>query len=153
MSLKDDLLPLVDEYRGIAGELGFRPYQVWVRKTSYAGPRAGLGARTVTDTRLLVGGQDPKVRIVRNKDVASGTSEFQATEFEIGPLTPEFAGGGVPEDVVYPERSSTPTTVLFLLKGPGLPDEGLFCQRISAHVDHSLHAMLRVQSTGRRAPA
>jgi hypothetical protein len=153
MSLKDDLLPLVDTLRGIPADLGFRPYQVWARKTEYAGPRVGLGAFTVTETRLLVGGRDPKVRTVTSKDVVAGTPEMQMVEYEIGPLTPDFGSGGVAESTVNPEASSTPATIMFVLKGPGLPSEGLLCQRISERVDHPLQMTIRVRGSGRKRPS
>lgn len=152
MTLKDDLLPLVDELRGIAGELGFRPYQVWVRKTTYAGNRVGVGAQSVTETRLLVGGEDPKVREVRRKDVAAGTAEYVDAEYDIGPLTPEFSGGGIAESVINPERDGSPTAVAFVLKGPGMPENGLLCQRVGDHLDRPLRMVIRVRSTGRKRP-
>lgn len=150
MSLKDDLLPLIDKLRAIPGELGFRPYQVWVRKTTYSGSRVGQGTATVTLTRLLVGSQDPKVREVRRKDAVAGTSEYVEAEYEIGPLTPEFSGGGTAESVINPQKTATPTTVTFLIKGPGMPDEGLICQRVGDHVDRPLRSVVRVRSTGRK---
>lgn len=152
MSLKDDLLPVVDALKAIPGELGFRPFQVWVRTTTYAGPRVGVGARSVTETQLLVGGQNPKVREVKSKDVVAGTPELMDATFDIGPLTPEFAGGGVAESTVNPEKTGTPTTILFRLVGPGLPDDGLLCQRISDDLDRPLRHMIRVKSVARRAP-
>ncbi len=154
MGLREDLLPVVDEARAIAGELGFRRYQVWVRVVTSAGPRAGIGAQSVTETRLLVGGrQDPKVREVRRKDVVAGTSELVAAEYDIGPLTPEFAGGGVAESTINPAKTGTPTTVTFLLKGPGLPTEGLLCQRVADHLDRPLRVVIRVRSMGVKGPA
>lgn len=152
MSLKDDLLPLIDSLRAIPGELGFRPYQVWVRVTTYAGPRVGVGAVSVTETQLLVGGQNPKVREVKNKDVVAGTSEFTSATYDIGPLTPTFSGGGFGASTLDPEKTSTPTTVLYVLKGPGMPSEGLLCQRISDDVDRPLRSVIRVQSIGRKRP-
>jgi len=150
MALKDDLLPLIDTLRAIPGELGFRQYEVWVRKTTYSGPRVGIGASTVTETRLLVGGQNPKVREVRNKDVVAGTPEMVSATYDIGPLTPEFSGGGIALSVVNPEKTSTPTTILFVLKGPGMPEDGLLCQRVSDDVDRPLRTVIRVQSIGVR---
>jgi hypothetical protein len=154
MSLKDDLLPIVDDARGIAGELGFRPYQVWVRKAEYTGAHTSLsvGTRTVTETRLLVGGQDPKVREVTRKDLVAGTAELVDAEYEIGPLTPEFAGGGVSENTINPDKTSSRIEVTFLLKGPGMPTEGLLCKRVGDHVARPLRYVIRVKSTGRKRP-
>jgi hypothetical protein len=152
MALKDDLLPLVDELRAIPGELGFRPYQVFVRKTQYAGPRIGVGAVSVTETQLFVGGQNPKVREKKSRDVVAGTSEFAEMTFEIGPLTPAFPGGGIADEIVSPEKNSTPTTIHFLLKGPGLPESGLLCKRIDEDVDRPLRKVIRVESIGLAKP-
>jgi hypothetical protein len=149
MALKDDLLPLVDELRGLPGELGFRPYQVWVRVVESAGTRPGMGTKAVSETRLLVGGRDPKVREVKRRDVVAGSNNLLNVEYDIGPLTPEFGGGGISHDTINPQRSSTPTEVLFLLKGPGMPSTGLLCQRIGDHVDRPLRIVVRVKSTGR----
>lgn len=153
MSLKDDLLPLIDKLRAIPGELGFRPYQVWVRKTTYSGTRVGNGTATTTETRLLVGGRDPKVREVRRKDAVAGATELVEAEYDIGPLTPEFAGGGISESTVNPQRTGTPTILVFRLVGPGMPDEGLICQRVGDHVDRALRMVIRVRGTGRKGPA
>ena len=150
MALKDDLLPIIDDLRSIAGDLGFRPYQVWVRVTTYSGPRVGIGSKTVTETRLLVGGQDPKVREVRGKDLVAGANELADSEYDIGPLTPEFAGGGVAHSTINPQRSGLPTTVEFLIKGPGMPTEGLLCKRVSDDVDRPLRLVIRVKSIGRK---
>lgn len=150
-SLKDDLLPLIDGLRAIPGELGFRPYQVWVRVTTYAGPRPGSGVVSVSETRLLVGGQNPKVRSKKSKDVVAGTSEFQEAVYEIGPLTPEFPGGGYSSDVLNPEKTSTPTTILYRLLGPGTPSTGLLCRRIDDDVDRPLRAVIRVTNAGVKA--
>lgn len=149
MALRDDLLPIVDDARAIAGELGFRRYQVWVRTTTWSGSRVGLGTKTVTDTRLRVGGQDPKVREVTSGDVVAGTPELAFVEFEIGPLTPQFPGGGVSENTVNPPKGVSPSTVVFVVKGPGLPADGLICQRIDGDSDRPMRMMLRVRGSGR----
>lgn len=149
MSLKDDLLPLIDNLRGIPGELGFRPFEVWVRKTTYSGPRVGIGASTVVETKLLVGGKNPKVRQITKKDVVAGSQEYAATHYEIGPLTPAFPGGGVDHDVTNPEKTATPTTVMFVLKGPGLPAEGVLCQRTRDNSDRPLRSVIYVHTVGR----
>ncbi len=151
MSLKDELLPVIDDLRGIAGELGFRPYEVYVRVETHAGPRPGYGPKTVTDTRLLVGGQNPKVREIRSKDVVAGTAEATDAVYEIGPVTPQFPGGGIASETLNPPKSSTPTTIYYVLKGPGMPATGLLCQRTEDDVDRPLRAVVRVRSVGKPA--
>ena len=151
-NLKDELKPLINELRGLPGELGFRPYQVWARKTVWSGTHPGQGVRSTTDTRLLVGnGQDPKVTPVRRKDVVAGDKAKIDAEYDIGPLTPEFAGGGISEDTVNPQGDGQPTEILFVIKGPGMPSEGLLCARVSDQVDRPLRLVVRVKSIGRKA--
>lgn len=148
-TLKDDLVPVVDAARAIAGELGFRPFQVWVRVTTYAGTRVGQGASSYTDTRLLVGGgQNPRVREVRRKDVIAGSNTFVDAQYDIGPLTPQFPGGGTAESVVDPQRPSSPTEVHYLIKGRNLPATGLLCQKIESSFDRPLRTTIRVRSIG-----
>jgi hypothetical protein len=151
-SLKDDLLPLLDELRGIPGELGFRPYQVHVRTVAWSGDRVGRGTQTVTDTRLRVGGnQDPKVRALSRKDVVAGNIAFVEGKYDIGPLTPSYAGGGIPDETINPTSTSTPTEVFFVITGPGTPSTGLLCKRVGDHVDRAMRRMIRVESLGRAA--
>lgn len=151
-SLRSNLLPLLDKLRGLPGQLGFRQYKVWVRTTEWSGSRPGQGTKTVTDTRLLVGnGQDPKVEEVRRNDVVAGIKELVNAQYDIGPLTPKFAGGGVSEDTINPQKTDAVTETLYVLKGPGMPPEGLLCERIADHVDRSLRIVIRVQSIGRKA--
>lgn len=151
MALKDDLLPLLDELRGIPGELGFRPYQVEVRKVSWSGSRPGQGTRTITSTPLLVGnGQDPKVRSVTRKDVVAGTIEAVEGQWDIGPLTPAFAGGGVDADTLNPRKIPGQwVEVYFVITGgDDMPADGLLCKRVSDQVDHALRRVVRVTSIG-----
>lgn len=152
MTLKDELLPLIDELRAIPGELGFRPYQVWVRVTSYSGSRVGQGTATVQETRLLVGGRDPKVREIGSKDVVAGMPEALDVDFEVGPLTPDFGSGGVAFETLDPPSDGTPKTVVYVLKGPGLPEDGLLCQKIKSKSDRPLRIMIMLKSMGRKRP-
>jgi hypothetical protein len=149
MTLRDELLPLIDDLRGIAGDLGMHRFQVWVRTVTWSGARIGLGNKTTTDTRLLVGGQDPKVKVLKDESIVAGADDLQGAEFEIGPLTPSFGTGGYTLDTLDPSQSSTPTQYYFLLKGPGLPTNGLLCQKTQDDVGKPLRYVFRVRSIGR----
>lgn len=150
-TLKDDLLPLIDELRGLAGEYGFRPIEVWVRVVEWSGPRAGVGTKTETDTRLLAGGRNPKVRELSRKDVVAGESEYVHARYEIGPLTPKFPGGGVAAATLNPPKGENATEVFYILKGDGLPEEGLLCVREGDAVAPPMRRMIHVRSLGRKA--
>jgi hypothetical protein len=148
-SFRDDLLDVVEDIRSIPGELGLRQFQVWVRTAEWAGSRVGDGAETITDVRLLVGGQDPKVRQVQSKDMVAGLGELNALQFDIGPLTPGYTN----LDVIDPPRTSRPSTTQYLVMGPGLPSEGLLCTRVKDNTDMSFRYMVSVRGSGRRKPA
>lgn len=151
MGLRDELLPLVENLRAIPGELGFRQFSVFIRTTKWTGARVGLGTPTVSTVQLLVGGQNPKVRQVRQKDVVAGSDEFQNALWEIGPVTPTFSGGGYSADDLGPINDGTPTTMEYILKGPGMPASGLLCVKYDDSNDRSLRHTVRVKSTGRAA--
>lgn len=153
MTERDDLLPDVDDIRAIPGEFGLRRYRVWVVTTTSTGVRPGMpGAQeTRTEVELLVGGQPPKVRNVRSRDVIAGLSEASTIELEIGPVTPEFAGGGhSPADLVLSAPATATPTITYLVKGPGMPPNGLVCRRIFDNVDKPFRYMIHVVGTGRR---
>ncbi len=152
MALRERLLSSVDRIRAIPGRFGLHRYQVWVRVTTYSGSRVGVGTATITDTRLLVGGKDPHVKEVRSKDIVAGTAELGSAEYDIGPLTPEFAGGGTLTNTINPAKGTSPGTTEYLLKGPGLPTDGLLCIRVSDDTDRPFRYMVRVRSSGRKAP-
>lgn len=145
MALRDDLLPSIDIIRSIPGTLGLHRYQVWVRTTLYAGSRIGQGSSSATDVRLLVGGQDPHVKELKSADIVSGVDDIQAIEFEIGPFTPNYPA----LDTFDPAQTSTPTTIEYLIKGPGLPTAGLLCERVSDDTSKPFRNSVRVRSTGR----
>lgn len=149
MALRDRLLPKVDRIRAIPGRLGLHRFQVWVRVVEWSGSRVQQGVSTTTETRLLVGGQDPHVRELNSKDIVAGDPSLVGAVYEIGPLTPEHPGGGVSYDVTNPPRTTFPTEIYYLLKGPGLPAEGQLFVRVTDDTDRPFRHMVRVRSKGR----
>lgn len=145
MSFRDDLLADIDAIRGIPGELGLHRYQVYTQKTVWAGSRPGFGSRSVIETRVLVGGQDPHVREIRSNDIVAGADDLQYVEFEIGPLAPDTIS------TLDPAQDGQPTTVAWLIKGPGLPSTGLLCSKVSDDVGKPFRTMIKVKSMGRKA--
>lgn len=53
-TLIDDLVPLVDEIRGIHQELGTRPYRVWTVRTRWTGGDRGEGDEVVVEEREIL---------------------------------------------------------------------------------------------------
>lgn len=95
-TLYDDLLPVVHDLRGIAGELGFRRFTVQVVKETYGTGNVTMGKKpTVTALITITEGesdnpQNPKVRQLSTEDYYRGAHP-DAT-LEVGPLSPSFIG-------------------------------------------------------------
>jgi hypothetical protein len=99
MALADDLKDVVFEGRGISGELGFRPYRAYIVQRRYDGEHIGDGDKSETDTDLLEGSsQPPKVRWPKGEERAVGG--LADGTVIVGPITPEFSGGGTPLDTI-----------------------------------------------------
>jgi hypothetical protein len=92
MALADDLKPIVDSIRAIPGEMGLRPYRVYLHRRVNDG--GGLiGSRVDTDNEITVGsGQPPKVTQLSAEEMALGG--YTKVSFRIGPFTPPYTGGG-----------------------------------------------------------
>lgn len=92
MTLADDLMATVLAGRGIAGELGFRPHTVAIVSESYLGHTGEDPANTDETPIVEGGGQPPKVRWLKDDEIALGN--LAGGTIEVGPITPAFAGGG-----------------------------------------------------------
>jgi hypothetical protein len=143
--LRRALLPVVERARAIPGALGLRRYRVWVRIVEWSGDRVGVGSSSYADTELLVGGSGPKVKQVQSRDVVASGGELSDVMFDIGPLTPEFAGGGIDPSVFNPPKGSRPMEIYFRVVGPGV---AAWCQRVSDSTDRNFRYTLRVKQLG-----
>lgn len=154
MTFRDRLLPAIDRIRGIPGRMGLHRHRVFVRVTTYvANTRNTVGVSAVltdVETELLVNGQPPHVKIIRSKDLVAGSPEYADTLYEIGPVTAEFAGGGVTAESINPERGANPATTQYRITGPGIPTAGILCKREDDTTDKPFRYMIRVKSIGRR---
>jgi len=149
MSLVDDLLPDLDRVRGIPGELGLRQYAVSLAVKTWSGARAGMGTATTTFTpiRCAGGAQNPKVRQLTQKDVVASGGVYSDQDFEVGPITPAFAGGGTAISGFEPAQGSSPTEIAFKLTGPGLPTGGAYYAKIGQDVTGNLHYSFILRKT------
>jgi hypothetical protein len=148
MALVDDLKPVYDELLGLYEDFGHAPYQVWVRTHTYAGPRPGKGEEAYEDTPITVAnGKRPQVRQVSDRDVVAGTSSVQ--RFEIGPLVPTHADGGVAPATLEPPVTVAGRVVHYLLKGPGLPASGMLCKKVSDRLDSPFEYFVTVETIGK----
>lgn len=149
MSFVSGILSSVDSIRGIPGELGLRPSSVTIRVRTWSGSRPGEPSSTYTDvdTSILVGGQNPKVRHLTSNDVVASGGLYTDQDYKIGPITPEFIGGGVSKSTIDPETTTTAREIFYQIVGPGEPDGGSWYQRVSDETEHSLHSYIVVRKT------
>jgi len=106
VSLRDDLLPVCDEVRGLAGSFGLRMYTtVSVRTTTWSGERPGEGTAAVVDLALTANGQPVKVRQISSRIVQASAGRYEDEDLVIGPITPRFTSpttGGYTPDQLKP---------------------------------------------------
>jgi hypothetical protein len=151
MSLRDTLLKPLDVVRSIPGLLGQRRYMVKVRVTRWSGgDRIGKGARVITDTDVLgYGNQSPRVRELSSKEVIAQGGTFEDQLFEIGPINPQYVGGGVAAVSLDPAlHAIDPQEVHYLLAGPELPPSGVLCSVVRFETQRNYQYKVVVKRIG-----
>ncbi|MFO0610793.1 MAG: hypothetical protein U0324_46960 [Polyangiales bacterium] len=125
MSLRDDLLPVLNELRGLADEFGLRTIAVTVRERVYSLPPGTVGA-TVTATNDTALTPAPAVRPAREHRAdeaivdgpyADATAQPRTLRYEVGPITPAHVGGGYSAAQLMPGDSETRRVTLVLSGG------------------------------------
>lgn len=147
-SFRDLLLPTLNAACAIPGKMGLRPYTVIVRVRAWDEGFVGRGDATDTDTPIRVGNnQNPKVRRVAYKETVAGGGKYQEGTYRVGPLTPDFAGGGVSFATMAPPTQDG-AEIYYRLVGPDTPVTGTWCTAVGEEADHSLHRYLMLQPAG-----
>jgi hypothetical protein len=89
MTLRDDLLPVFEDVRGLVQDLGLRQTRVWKRLGEWSGGEIHLGDLTNTDTEIT---PRPFVRAVgQNLQVTKITPEFDDGGWSTEDLSPATA--------------------------------------------------------------
>jgi hypothetical protein len=136
----DSLRQLVERGRALPGQWGLRVFRVYVVTRHWSGDRPGEGGTAEDPTELLVGGQPPKVRTLSGETIA--VEQLPSDTLEIGPLTPEFSGGGIDLDLLKGELWVNDERWL-LLTGPGMGDDGTRFRIVSVRADKALRYVIR----------
>lgn len=127
MSFASDLLAGIDAIRAIPGTLGLHPYVVTKVTRTWATAIIGHGSYTDAEEVLLVGGQNPHVRQVtesaRDHYLETGPT-FSEGDWLVGPLTPEFAGGGYDADNF--DAGENAVEIFYKIDGPGISSNERF---------------------------
>lgn len=116
---RDELLADVDSIRAeIAGPTGLdvQMHQVQIVVKRWVGERPGsAGGFTKTITDL---GRRYNVREVSTREVNASGGKYQVGDVKVGPITPEFPGGGFAPSELAPEPDDARDEILYLLTGP-----------------------------------
>lgn len=153
MSIVRGALAVLDQARALLDDVGLRPYSVSVRTTRWSGAtRIGEGIPVITETDLEVfGGRRPKVRQLSSKEIVAQGGSLDEEVFEIGPYTPVYDGGGMEIAALDPAKANDPQEVEYILKGPGMPENGAICQKVGDKVDSPFRLMMTIRRTGKNA--
>lgn len=134
-TLRDDLLPVVDEMRQIPDDLGLRRYSVFFRVRTWSGGKPGLGDPKDVDTYIV---PKPKVRQLSTKEVAESAGTYEAGDYMIDKITPRFVDevtgvpGGYTPGQLRPLPAGDNQDVSIILVG----DEGLVeCTPVNYNFD------------------
>ena len=161
--LGGDLLDLVDDLRGIPGELGLRPYKVSVVVRTWSGSRPGVDASTSSDAPKVigvdVGTQSPRVRQLTQREIIASGGAYNDQDLKIGPLTPPFVvTGDAPYQGATADNSSAnifdpptqiaATEVFFKIEGRNMPAGGRWYKKIGQDLTRPLHYEFTVRNTG-----
>lgn len=92
VTLAEDLRPALAAARSIPGQLGLRPFRVYLSTGTWSGTHTGDGTESAAEVEITESGQPPKVRFATDEQVALGGLE--KGDCVIGSITPSHSGGG-----------------------------------------------------------
>lgn len=125
MSTVDDLRRTVWDARWIPGSFGLRPHTVEVGLGSWSGSVTGEGTLTTTWTPIVeANGQSPKVKWLSTEEIAVGG--LQKGSVRIGPITPDFSGGGTSVAQIMLDSMTTGQTRHVRITGPTHPTGAIY---------------------------
>lgn len=132
MGFRDSLRLLFYQVRAIPHKLELRPYRVFVVVTTSSGDRYGQGDRTEVVTEITeADNAPPRVRQMSAEEIAVGG--YDANTIEIGPVTPDYPGGGTPLSTLAPDPDVKNATVRIRVVGPRWPDGAHFLIKETHH--------------------
>lgn len=129
MTLRDDLLPALDDARTICDDLGLRQNAVDVVVRTWTSGKVGAPATQTpgvdySEQRVHLT-PNPKVRRVTQREVASSGGRYEDADLVVGPMTPAFAGGGNTTDQLDPLVRQRGVELLFVVTGPNAGEYAL----------------------------
>lgn len=117
MALRERLNRLAERVRGIPASAAFdeRTTSVTIRTRTWAGGRKGHPGLT-TDVDLTLSPR-PKVREVSMREITASGGRYSAGDVRVGPITPQYAGGGYTKAQLAPTTEVSGVEVIYVLEG------------------------------------
>jgi hypothetical protein len=140
MTLRDDLLPLVNHLRQLPTQFGIRLYTPSVRITQWTGSdMPGQGTPTTIETILYLDGYGtlPKCSEISCADIIASGGLYSDGDWSIDFMTPKYYtydSAGILINIFEPEQSNIPTEINYVITGPDFPNGTLF-KKIKSHTD------------------
>jgi len=131
------VLPALEMCRTIEGRLGMRVYTVKLRRRFTSGERPGVGGYTdLPDVLIQNVGSDGftcpvHVKQLSRQDVLSSGGRYQAGDWRVGPMTPQFAeqlfnyAAGYTDATLDPAPTGSTVEVFWVINGPSLPRDSI----------------------------
>jgi len=142
-SVRDSFRQIANDVRAIAGrDFSIRPYTVERLESVNAGDYQLEGTETETAVEITVDGQPPKVRWLSDEELALGG--MASGTVEVGPITPDHAGGGHSWAVLCGGDLSEGDRLAYRLTGPEHPTGALYRFCGGKH-DRALHYLIRLR--------
>jgi hypothetical protein len=127
MAFATSLLASLDRIRSIPGRLGLHPYTVTRITRTWSSGTIGHGTPTDVEAVLRVNGQNVHARQAAESEadhyLETGPT-FVEGDWLVGPLTPEFAGGGYDPDTF--DGQSEAVEIFYRIEGPGMAVDNTF---------------------------
>lgn len=113
------------QYRHLPGDYGLRPHTVEIGIGSSTGTHTGDGGVTTVWTPIVEsGGVPPKCHWLSDKELAFG--QLAAGAVRVGPITPDFPGGGTSVATLTASAAATGQTRHLRITGPQHPSGALY---------------------------
>ena len=133
MSLRDDLLPTLNDARTICDDFGLRQNAVDVVVRTWTSGKVGTPATQTpgvdySEQRVHLT-PNPKVRYLTQREVASSGGRYKDEDLMVGPMTPAFVGGGISTAELFPVNRQKGVEILFVITGPNAGEFALIDPR------------------------
>jgi hypothetical protein len=134
MSIRSALLKVADKVRALPSRPSWDvwPTSLTIRVRTWEGGRIGTEGGT-TDVDLVISPK-PRVKDVSQREIAGSGGRYEAGDVRVGPITPQYAGGGYTPAQLAPPVGSNGVEVLYVLSGGISGEYG----RVDLQTDHSL---------------